>query len=395
MITLVSDLAHPDHCCLDLYVMNADGSHLHSIVTDQPAMFSIRLGSGGDAMRPGHRAKADSILEGSPRMRRISRLTAPLLALSLMVGLFLVPGTAAQATFPGANGRIVFDDFVTGQTYAVNPDGTGLVQLTHVARGQFAGDPSWSPDATHIAYESTHGGVIRLWIMDADGRHQHMVADDLPNAADVGPAYTPDGTRLVYYRCLGRACAIYSIGVDGTHRRALTPFVRPPFEVFDVYPSVAPDGTIAFSRFNQNVEGIISQVYVMDADGSNPHPSRPRYEAWSAGWSHSERISFSSNCCRLGTNRSAGAGARPAGAWSRIHPERSWRSQSRCNECTTHGSSWILRSHRWHGPKSSPPAHSRRSSSSCATLNRSCCGRSTPTHSWSGGGPASSLARWW
>jgi Tol biopolymer transport system component len=131
-----------------------------------------------------------------------------------------------------------------------------------------------------------------------------MVADDLPNAADVGPAYTPDGTRLVYHRCLGRACAIYSIGVDGTHRRALTPFVRPPFEVFDVYPSVAPDGTIAFGRFNQNVEGIISQVYVMGADGSNPHPmTAPRLEAWDAGWSpDSERISFSSNCCRRGTN---------------------------------------------------------------------------------------------
>jgi Tol biopolymer transport system component len=237
-------------------------------------------------------------------MRRISRLTRPLLALSLMVGLCLIPGAAAQATFPGANGRIAFDDAVTGQVYAVNPDGTGLVQLTHVARGQFAGDPGWSPDATHIAYESSHGGVIRLWIMDADGSHKHMVADDLPNASDVGPAYTPDGTRLVYYRCLGRACAIYSIGVDGTHRRALTPFVRPPFEVFDVYPSVAPDGTIAFSRFNQNVEGILSQVYVMGADGSDPHPvTAPRYEAWWAGWSpDSDRITFSSNCCRLGTN---------------------------------------------------------------------------------------------
>jgi TolB protein len=44
MITLVSDLAHPDHCCLDLYVMHADGSHLHSIVTDQPAMFSTDWG---------------------------------------------------------------------------------------------------------------------------------------------------------------------------------------------------------------------------------------------------------------------------------------------------------------------------------------------------------------
>lgn len=43
-IDLVSDLAYPDHCCLDLYVMHADGSHLHPIVTDQPAMFSTDWG---------------------------------------------------------------------------------------------------------------------------------------------------------------------------------------------------------------------------------------------------------------------------------------------------------------------------------------------------------------
>jgi Tol biopolymer transport system component len=43
-IVLVSDLAYPDHCCTDLYVMNANGSDLHSIVTSEPKMFATDWG---------------------------------------------------------------------------------------------------------------------------------------------------------------------------------------------------------------------------------------------------------------------------------------------------------------------------------------------------------------
>jgi Tol biopolymer transport system component len=228
-------------------------------------------------------------------MRRISRLTGPLIALSLMVGLFLVPGSAARATFPGVDGRIAFSDYVTGEIYAVNPDGSGLVQLTDVRDGRAAEWPDWSPNSTHIAFDSDRSGSLRLWIMNADGSHQRMVAGDRPAAADLLPVYTPDGNRLVYTRCVSRACAIFSIGVDGTHRRALTPLQRPPFEVFDYWPSVSPDGQwIAFQRFNQNVEGIISQVYVMRSDGTDSHPvTRPGLEANVPDWSpDGTRITF-------------------------------------------------------------------------------------------------------
>jgi Tol biopolymer transport system component len=43
-IVLVSDLAHSDHCCTDLYVMNANGSNLHAILTSQPAVFATDWG---------------------------------------------------------------------------------------------------------------------------------------------------------------------------------------------------------------------------------------------------------------------------------------------------------------------------------------------------------------
>ena len=120
-------------------------------------------------------------------MRRTRPLTRAAIVVAALAGQIMLPGASARATFPGANGRIAFDDFVTGQTYAINPDGTGLVQLTHVGDGQFTGDPDWSPDGKHIAFESNASGSVRMRIMNADGSHSHLVADDRSRASNFLP----------------------------------------------------------------------------------------------------------------------------------------------------------------------------------------------------------------
>jgi TolB protein len=229
--------------------------------------------------------------------RRLLRLP---LALAVTAGLFLAQAGAAHATSAGRDGRIAFWDFMTGQIYAVNPDGTGLAQLTHVANGQVAADPAWSPDGRHVAFDSDMSGPVRLWIMDANGRHAHMVAGDRPNLADSLPAYTPDGRRLVFSRCImGDHCAIYSIRVDGTHLRALTALRAHA----DLLASVSPDGRqIAFARFGAN--GIIAQVYVMRADGAGAHAvTPPALEGLAPHWSPDGKlITFTSNSDRPGGN---------------------------------------------------------------------------------------------
>jgi Tol biopolymer transport system component len=225
------------------------------------------------------------------------------LALSFLLAAALTVASvdSADATFPGANGRIAFNDYITNQIYAVNPDGTGLVQLTHVSRRHTAFAPSWSPDGRHVAFASDEGGRFRLWIVAADGGGVHRVAGDRAGVNDFFPAYTPDGRRLIFTRCRPDppgGCALFSIRTNGTGRRALT---RSRRDVVDFLPSVSPDGRwIAFTRFGAN--GVIYQIYVMRADGSSIHAvTPPRLEGARADWApDGQSITFSSDWNRLG-----------------------------------------------------------------------------------------------
>jgi Tol biopolymer transport system component len=225
---------------------------------------------------------------------------------SLLAVLALVAGLAlagpAQGTFPGPNGRIAFADFNTGQLYSINPDGTGLRQLTHVPEGAAAFDPDWSPDGRRIAFASDLSGQPRLYVMNRDGSHQHLVFRDQPDYNDLLPNYTPDSNRFIFTRCQAEGvCAIYSVRVDGTQLRALTRF-QPSLDVVDFFPAASPDGArIAFTRFNAG--GIQAQVYVMGANGSGAHPiTPPALEGFAPDWTPDGRhVLVASNANRLGS----------------------------------------------------------------------------------------------
>lgn len=92
---------------------------------------------------------------------------------------------------PGG-GRIVFQrrEASHWEIFAVNPDGSGLVALTHPATALGHSQPSnvapaWSPDGQHIVFLSNRtpdneAGDWHIWVMNADGSNQHPLPVNLP-----------------------------------------------------------------------------------------------------------------------------------------------------------------------------------------------------------------------
>ena len=105
------------------------------------------------------------------------------IAVSALAGALALAGgwlgaAPTAAAFPGGNGKIAFaSDRVTAgnpegdyEVFAMNPDGTGVRQLT--ANTAVDGSPAWSPDGTQLAFRSERDGNAEIYTMSAGGANQ-------------------------------------------------------------------------------------------------------------------------------------------------------------------------------------------------------------------------------
>ena len=192
------------------------------------------------------------------RTQRIAAIAAGLAtALLASVG-------PAEATFPGANGKIAFHSNRAGtyDIFAANPDGTGLVNLT-ATPGADELDPAWSPDGRRLAYRRDDVRVSgAVWVMNADGSGQtQLTGGSAASQSDGRPAWSPDGTEIVLARSdsLTGDQGLWVIPAVGGAARRLT-------TGGDTSPSWSPDGrTIAFERHPPR---LASRLALVPADGT-------------------------------------------------------------------------------------------------------------------------------
>ena len=178
--------------------------------------------------------------------------------LALLAGLAVA--APAEASFPGASGKIAFASTRDGnyEIYTMNRDGSEQTRLTRDSGFDLA--PSWSPDGTKIAFETSRDGAREIYVMNADGSNPTRLTDD--PSFDLYPTWSPDGTKIAFASMRTGNYDIYVMNADGSDETRLTT------TGFVSEPTWSPDGArIAFRR---PATGTYEEIYVMNADGSNP-----------------------------------------------------------------------------------------------------------------------------
>ena len=143
--------------------------------------------------------------------------------------------------------RIVFESDRDGevpQIFAMNPDGSGLEQLTSEPRTPWASSPAWSPDGLSIACSSGQGVTVGIYSIDLASGAPRLLSQG--GQQGVSPSWSPDGSWIAYtvVDTVNDFSQVWVMAADGSGARQLT-FA----ESWDRDPTWSPDGTrIAFAR---------------------------------------------------------------------------------------------------------------------------------------------------
>ncbi len=151
---------------------------------------------------------------------------------------------------------------------SADADGSNLSALYFPIDEFLDASLSWSPDSRAIAFVQTvpAGDQVpsfRISIIDAATHTVRLVYQSTQEISQV--SWSPDGQRLAFQMRDPVYDNIYSIQTDGT---GLTRLTNDPQQDYD--PRWSPDGALISYGFVSPRDPF--QLYVMNADGSDPHP---------------------------------------------------------------------------------------------------------------------------
>lgn len=181
--------------------------------------------------------------------------------------------TTSFATQPGRNGKIAFRRYFDrsqshGAIFVVNPDGSGLRQVTRTPNAVVDDQPDWSSDGLLLVFASNRDKVGRsrksiysaIFSVRPDGSALTRLSAECESPAPEGvgcpydylPSFSPDGAQVVFGKAPGVVAVMSS---DGQNSRVIVNATAPDTEntgytVTDA--QLSPDGKrLLFVRDNR------------------------------------------------------------------------------------------------------------------------------------------------
>ncbi len=187
----------------ELYVMDADGTHLRRVSTGSGGYRNPNWSHNGELLvyMLGFGQVYAMDADGSNE-RRLGNGFLPSLSTD---GRWLLYSAESTST-------------IDADIYTTELSTLRTVDLTSNPANEWGA--RWSPDNALVAFSSLRGGRTRVYVMNADGSESHAVSDT--GANDLSPAWSPDGSSIAFTADSGGRKQLYIVGVDGSNERRVT-----------------------------------------------------------------------------------------------------------------------------------------------------------------------------
>jgi Tol biopolymer transport system component len=163
-------------------------------------------------------------------------------------------------------------------------DGSGVrtINASPLAEETWA---NWTPDSRHLAIIAPTSSGSQVLLLDADGRE---APEELALGLETDNLVfrPPDGREIAFRSLVDGKWGIFVVNADGSDVHALQkPSVPAAMDLHAQSMVYSPDGSrLYYQSYNgpgaRQSDGCC-QLWVMNADGSNPHPVEENRAAWS------------------------------------------------------------------------------------------------------------------